>query len=160
MIRGTITWLDLADPADTCEALESAADAATSTKKRLLQGLDELMEHRGEAATDASDPRGAGEPRWSGEVRDFGDGVGGDVPAAEGWGAPDAGAAGREAALAAGAGDRRVVRRTVGQDAQGPCLGGRAAFLKRDDARMRGCFRSFAHYGMANSKNPEGLASY
>ncbi len=51
LIRGTITWLDLADPADTCEALESAADAATSTKKRLLQGLDEVLEARGEAAT-------------------------------------------------------------------------------------------------------------
>ncbi len=51
LIRGTITWLGLADPADTCEVLESAADAATSTRKRLLQGLDELLEARGEAAT-------------------------------------------------------------------------------------------------------------
>ncbi len=51
LIRGTITWLGLEDPADTCEALESTADAAASTRQRLLQGLDELLAARGEPAT-------------------------------------------------------------------------------------------------------------
>ncbi len=51
LIRGTITWLGLEDPADTCDALESTADAAASTRKRLLQGLDELLAARGEPAT-------------------------------------------------------------------------------------------------------------
>ena len=51
LIRGTISWLGLPDPADTCGDLESSADAAASTRERLLQGLDELLSARGEPAT-------------------------------------------------------------------------------------------------------------
>ncbi len=51
LIRGTLTWLGLKDPAETCDRLESTADAASSTRRRLLQGLDELLAARGEPAT-------------------------------------------------------------------------------------------------------------
>ena len=51
LIRGTITWLGLPDPADTCGALESTADAAASTRQRLLEGLDELLAAHGGPAT-------------------------------------------------------------------------------------------------------------
>ncbi len=51
LIRGAIVWLGLEDPAATCDALEATADVAASTRKRLLQGLDELLTARGGPAT-------------------------------------------------------------------------------------------------------------
>ncbi len=51
LIRGTLTWLGLDDPAETSGRLESTADAAASTRRRLLAGLDELLADRGEPAT-------------------------------------------------------------------------------------------------------------
>ena len=51
LIRGAIVWLGLEDPAATCDALEATADVAASTRKRLLQGLDELLTALGGPAT-------------------------------------------------------------------------------------------------------------
>ena len=51
LIRGTLVWLGLPDPAATCDQLESAADAHSAALSRLLQGLDELLASLGGAAT-------------------------------------------------------------------------------------------------------------
>ena len=50
-MRGTIVWRGLPDPIDTCEGLESTADAELLASRSLILGLDELFVALGRGAT-------------------------------------------------------------------------------------------------------------
>ncbi len=51
LVRATVVWLGLPDPADTRIELETAADSEISTVRDLIHGLAELLTVRGGAAT-------------------------------------------------------------------------------------------------------------
>ena len=51
LVRSTVVWLDLPDPAETREELEAASDVEKSTVRDLVHGLAELLEARDGRAT-------------------------------------------------------------------------------------------------------------
>ena len=51
VVRSTVVWLGLPDPAETRDELEAASDLEQSTARELVHGLAELLEARGGAAT-------------------------------------------------------------------------------------------------------------